>query len=233
MVRPSFRGRAVYWLASAISCVALAATMLPAFAQTPSAEQIEIFQGLPPDQQQAILEAMGQGGGSATRSSRPRADRELKFPETVRQRSPRDDQDDALDSDGLAGPPREARLKGNDTVLLTLEIRQLERLAPEIEERERRAREDARRQGTLPNQPLIPGRQPNTPSADAAGQSPQQRPLARAGEDLVRLEDFRERVLRRNPYKLDKWGILNLPELGPIPLGGLTAEEATERLAAE
>ena len=40
-------------------------------------------------------------------------------------------------------------------------------------------------------------------------------------------------MLRRNPYKLDKWGILNVPELGPIPLAGLTAEEATERLAAE
>jgi protein involved in polysaccharide export with SLBB domain len=40
-------------------------------------------------------------------------------------------------------------------------------------------------------------------------------------------------VLRRNPYKLDKWGILNVPELGPIPLGGLTTDEATQRIAAE
>jgi protein involved in polysaccharide export with SLBB domain len=40
-------------------------------------------------------------------------------------------------------------------------------------------------------------------------------------------------VLRRNPYKLDKWGILNVPELGPIPLAGLTEEQATERVAAE
>ena len=40
-------------------------------------------------------------------------------------------------------------------------------------------------------------------------------------------------MLRRNPYKLDKWGILNVPELGPIPLAGLTAQQATDRLAAE
>ncbi len=33
-------------------------------AQTPTAEQIEIFQNLPPDQQQAILEAMGRSGDS-------------------------------------------------------------------------------------------------------------------------------------------------------------------------
>ena len=48
-----------------------------------------------------------------------------------------------------------------------------------------------------------------------------------------RLEDFRTRILRRNPLTLDKWGILNIPELGPIPLAGLTADEARQRLAAE
>src|SRR5690606_4455492 len=55
----------------------------------------------------------------------------------------------------------------------------------------------------------------------------------RTQEETDRLEDFRERVLRRNPYRLDKWGILNVPELGPIPLAGLTVEEATQRIAAE
>ena len=37
---------------------------LLAVAQVPTAEQIEIFQNLPPDQQRAILEAMGASGDS-------------------------------------------------------------------------------------------------------------------------------------------------------------------------
>lgn len=57
--------------------------------------------------------------------------------------------------------------------------------------------------------------------------------VERTEEEVSRLEDFRDRISRRNPYKLDKWGILNVPELGPIPLAGLTVDEATERIAAE
>jgi polysaccharide biosynthesis/export protein len=231
MVRSSFSSRAVFWLACAVVCLAFAGFGLDrAVAQVPSAEQLEIFQNLPPDQQQAILESLGRGGSMTTTPSRPRADRQVKFPETVRQRAPGDEEESDKDS----GVPREPRLKSNDTVLLSLEIRQLERLAPEIEERERQERERNRAQQVLiPTQPGIPGRQQVTPTTPSSPQQEQQRRLERTGDERSRLEDFRERVLRRNPYKLDKWGILNLAELGPIPLAGLTAEEATERLAAE
>lgn len=230
MVRSSSSSRAAFWLVCGVTCLLSACWLVPAAAQVPSAEQIEIFQNLPADQQQAILESLGSGDASGLPSSRPRADRQVKFPETVRPRTARDYEDAELSEDGV---PREPRLKGDDTVLLTLEIRQLERLPPEVEERERREREQARTQGVLPTQPIIPGRQQATSTVETAGQRSQQQPLQRTGEDLTRLEDFRERVLRRNPYKLDKWGILNIAELGPIPLAGLTAEEATERLAAE
>ena len=130
---------------------------------------------------------------------------------------------------------REPRLKGNDTVLLFLEIRQLERRAPELEERERRETEQQQASQSAV-QPSVPGRQ-SAPgaaaAAAAAGDTAEQHRLQRSAEDTDRLAEFRERVLRRNPYKLDKSGILNVPELGPIPLAGLTVDEATERLAAE
>ena len=219
MVRSRLSSRAVFWLACGVTCLLSACWLAPAAAQVPSAEQLEIFQNLPADQQQAILESLGRGDASGMPSSRPRADRQLKFPETIRPRSARDGEDAGFDEDDLStGVPREPRLKGNDTVLLTLEIRQLERLAPEIEERQRQEREQARTQVTLPTQPVIPGRQQATPAADSAGQT--QRAIERTGDELDELGDFRERVLRRNPYKLDKWGILNIAELGPIPLGG-------------
>ena len=116
--------------------------------------------------------------------------------------------------------PREPRLKANDTVLLSLEVRQLERAAPEVEERERRDREQSKagQQPQVPSQPTIPGRQ-QSPTAQTPGANLEQHRIERSADDLDRLGDFRERVLRRNPYKLDKWGILNVPELGPIPLG--------------
>ena len=227
MVRLKFSSR-VCWLACAIACLPSLGWLAPATAQTPSAEQVEIFQNLPPDQQQAILDSLNRGGTQGP-TNRPRADRPLNFPQTVQPRERRqlDEDEEELLPNGM---PKEPRLKGNDTVLLSLEIRQLQRRPPEIEERERREREQNRGQA-LPSEPTIPGRQPTsaaTPTAEL-----EQRRLERSAEDFERLGDFRERVLRRNPYKLDKWGILNVPELGPIPLAGLTAEQATERLAAE
>lgn len=234
MVRPIFSSPR-RWLARAAACVVLAGLGLPiADAQVPSADQIQIFQNLSPEEQQAILESLNRGGstGSAT-TERVRSDRKLKFPETVepgeRRRARKDEEEE--DEEGL----REPRLKANDTVLLSLEIRQLERRAPEIEEQERRAREQALRQApTTAQQPALPGRQSAPPAGQqGAGQQDQQHPLQRSPEEQEQLKDFRERVLRRNPYKLDKWGILNVPELGPIPLAGLTEEQATERVAAE
>jgi polysaccharide export outer membrane protein len=218
------------WLAVAVACVLFSGVFASyVAAQTPTAEQIEIFQNLPPEQQQEILETLNRGGSQP--SGRVRSDRNVQFPELVRRgdrnRADAGERDQDQDQD-----PRDRRLKGNDTVLLSLEIRQLERRAPELEERDRLERE---RQQTLQSQPAIPGRAPVTtaqPPAQANSESPQQR-LQRAVEETERLSDFRERILRRNPYKLDKWGILNVPELGPIPLGGLTQQEATDRLAAE
>lgn len=194
-------------------------------AQTPSAGQMEIFQNLPPDQQQAILESLGRGGTLS--ADGVRSDRQLLFPDTIRQRQrDRMEDEDAADTD-----QRETRFKGEDTILLTLDIRRYQRRAPEIEEKERRERQQTA------NQPAIPGRQLQMPQmaarTDSTAESERPEAIERTQEETDRLEDFRERVLRRNPYQLDKWGILNVPELGPIPLAGLTVEEATQRIAAE
>jgi len=43
----------------------------------------------------------------------------------------------------------------------------------------------------------------------------------------------RERIQRRNPYRLDTYGLLHLPEVGAIALAGLSTEQAQQRLAAE
>src|SRR5689334_4512437 len=54
--------------ASIVGLVALAAGMQLAAAQTPSQEQIDAFQNLPPEQQRAVLEAMQNGGNGTSES---------------------------------------------------------------------------------------------------------------------------------------------------------------------
>jgi polysaccharide export outer membrane protein len=46
-------------------------------------------------------------------------------------------------------------------------------------------------------------------------------------------EKFRKRILGNNPYQLNHFGVLELPGLPAIPVAGLTASEATKRLAAD
>jgi polysaccharide export outer membrane protein len=232
MVR-SNSSRLAVRLACLAACVLFGVLAVPqSRAQTPSADQIEVFNSLPPEQQQAILESLGNDSARGSATGRTgRTDRQLEFPQTVRPRGREgDDDSDDTDSRRDSGAPRIPRLKGEDTVLLSLEIRQLERRAPEIEERERRDR--AQSSGA---QPVIPGRVSTPPAStpNAGTETGDLRRLQRSVEEVERLDDFRRRILRRNPYRLDKWGILNVPELGPIPLAGLTVEEATERLTAE
>ena len=46
-------------------------------------------------------------------------------------------------------------------------------------------------------------------------------------------EKFQRRIVAANPYKLNHFGVLELPGLPAMPLSGLTASEATKRLASD
>ncbi len=61
------------------------------------------------------------------------------------------------------------------------------------------------------------------------------RPRDKPKTDLEKdkTEKFRRRVLDNNPYRLNSFGVLELPGLPAIPLAGLTASEATKRLGAD
>jgi protein involved in polysaccharide export with SLBB domain len=52
-------------------------------------------------------------------------------------------------------------------------------------------------------------------------------------EEKEKTEHLRQLVLKGNPYKLNRFGVLEVPGLPSIPLAGLTAEEATRRLSAD
>lgn len=218
------------WLAAVGACLLCGGNLPPALAQTPTSEQLEIYRSLPPEQQQELLESLGTGGSTGGDSA-VRTDRALRFPQTVfpsKRSGDNTGADDEEEGDDL-GVSREPRLKGEDTVLLSLEIRVFE-VADPAEELRRPKQTDTNESP----QPPIPGREINSQTTqDKARQEKELPRIQRTVEEEARLTEMRQRILRRNPYKLDKWGILNVTELGPIPLGGLTVEEAGQRLSAE
>ena len=52
-------------------------------------------------------------------------------------------------------------------------------------------------------------------------------------DEKKEIDEFRKRVLINNPYKLNRFGVLELPGLPSIPLAGMTPAEATRRLNAD
>jgi protein involved in polysaccharide export with SLBB domain len=58
-------------------------------------------------------------------------------------------------------------------------------------------------------------------------------PHPKTPEEMGRSAKVRDRILKGNPYKLNRFGVLELPGLPSIPLAGLTADEATRRLSAD
>jgi len=223
MFRLTCSGRAIRLVTSFVLCAITAlCVQSTAIAQTPSQSQIDAFRNLTPEQQQAILESMGGGAGSGT-GGRARTDRQLDFPQTIRPRSELADK--GTDDESRQGEPQ---LKSEDTVIISLEVREFERSF----EQERQERERKSAGQVIPRQPTIPGQQ-QMPSAVPAEQAAARKPIERTDDELKRLSEFRERIMRRNPYKLDRWGILSVPELGPVPLAGLTVEQARQRLSAD
>ena len=158
---------------------------------TPTPEQMEAFQNLTPEQQQAILESMGQGGSGSTTTSRDgvRRDRDLTSPETVRPK----DSDETDERDAEDGTRTEDELT----------LRELQRLQEEGDLR--------------PREPRIRANDSILLNARFKLLDPVQE-RARTVEDKKRLDQLLERVLRGNPYKLDASGMLRIPGVPPIAL---------------
>ncbi len=52
-------------------------------------------------------------------------------------------------------------------------------------------------------------------------------------DEKKQAEEFRKRILNSNPFTLNRFGILEMPGLPAVPVAGLTASEATKRVAAD
>jgi polysaccharide biosynthesis/export protein len=216
-----------------------------ASAQTPSPDQLNALKNLSPDQQDALLQTfLGKGDGTSRKS-----DPKLATPETV------DDKDDrsrtqkqkdanrnkTADGRMLRQPYEDPELQAFDSVLIDLTPYGLAPKEPAVP-------------------PVPPGTSGNPAAAGAAGANPNPAAANAAalgaaaktsdssdtngdfgrvrsrpendGDDL-RTDTLRDRILKNNPYKLNRFGVLEIPGLPAIPMAGLTADEATKRLSAD
>jgi protein involved in polysaccharide export with SLBB domain len=215
-------------LALVALAVALAGAVLPAAVhaqQTPSASQIEAYKNLPPDQQRAIFEQMMKGSRGATQAEK------LEFPATTR---PKTGQEalDAEEEDLLR--ERIPRLRGGDTVVLDVAIREPDDDEfPEEPWKVRRQQEIAEKQVVVGSGGQADEKGRRQTEEERAREARRKKATERTEQEEEALNELRQRLLDRNPYKLDPMGGLSLPGVGTISLAGLTEEQATKRLVTD
>jgi polysaccharide biosynthesis/export protein len=192
----------------AIVAIAVCLISVDSRAQAPSpADALQIFQNLTPEQQQAVLERAGQAavGDNVGSSGSVAADRPV-------QPADRDVRRRGSDREESQTPV----LGADDTVIVQLSFPREATLEPKADAGE-----------TAAIKPQVAAEQA------AVALRRQRMTAALTVEQRRELEDLIALIQARNPYVLDRNGQLNLPGFPPIALGGLTEEQATQRLSFE
>jgi polysaccharide biosynthesis/export protein len=190
-----------------------------AYAQVPTAEQLQMFQGLSPDQQEAILNRVtgGQQGNISTSG-------------TANGMSPNqsgESRQDALRRGSLSAKDQELLnpvLKADDTVIVEVS------LPPSAAVKAAEDKKEASQSSLQTMQPgIVIAKPPESTSVLRRGRTLDDISPA----EQTRLQRMVDLILSRNPYTLDHSAQLDLPGFAPIALSGLTVEQATQRLSVE
>ncbi len=194
-----------------------------ATAQTTNAAGLaEMFNNLPADQQQAILQQVGggqggQGGSGASSAAKSRSD------SAAAQSNQQNARTKAADAEAML--PH--RLRADDLILIEVQIQRQKVSWPTTAGTDSAAA-----------QPLTglavgaggAGRRPERRTGGAPSVAPEVELKPETREVLVKLRDL---ILSKNPYTLDALGALRLPGFAAITLGGLTEFQASQRLTAD
>jgi protein involved in polysaccharide export with SLBB domain len=233
---------------------------LGASAQTPTLDQLNQLKNLPPDQQQQLLQGLN---GSRTDSSGKKVDQKLSTPQTVQPKGDENGEydlykkDKTRDGRNLRLQDEDPELRPDDTVLIDLTpvdsvIRQR---AEDKSDNSNNGTNGANNRNNLDSS-SINGANPNngilnnTNNPLGNGAYPPVRPddfgRIQSEYDLNKLQEKpktdeeqensdrkRQLILKGNPYRLNRFGVLEIPGLPSIPLAGLTADEATRRVSAD
>ena len=228
------------FLSAAIALTLIGAVVVAQTPTAPTQDQLNIFKSLPQDQQDALMQSVLGGKGDATNK---KSDSQLDSPETVQKKNDRTGQrqqeetnDKTKDGRTLRKSDEDPELRADDTVLIDLTPIELDKDGNLI------VHNPGNQTGgsITPNAGLTAGAAANAADS-AANKSPPASDYGRlrieqrtkTEEDVNRSAMVRERILKGNPYKLNRFGVLEIPGLPSIPLAGLTADEATRRLSAD
>lgn len=184
---------------------------------SPTSEQLAIFNSLDSSQQQAILESLGQGGLSQDSSVEGVTGYSNSSASSATDVRDRETRARLAAAEGRRNNSARNTLQGEDTLLIDIGIRQ------QIDDTSAATSGSgpARTQGQgVQSEPLV------TPQFM---QEPDE-PLT--AKERTELKELTQRIRDRNPYRLSREGALTLPGFAPIPLQGLTVEQAAARVAA-
>src|ERR1019366_93057 len=239
----------------AIAVIALFVLPNPLRAQqTDLSQQMQQFNSLPPDQQQAILQRLGQGGdtssgigglssGSLSGSAGGYNSSQSAL---IQQQMLQHRQQSQNESEQQFGPPV---FKPGDTVLVDISLQgEMQNNGNPVngQYNPQNARQSgypnaAQTNGIIPTQ-LTPLQQQllqqQLTQQQAANnqrlqEQPQQPIEELQADEKQRLTDLVDLIRSHNPYQLDSSGELQLPGIPAMALAGLTEDLATRRAAAE
>lgn len=209
----------------------------------PSQDQIDLFRSLSPEQQDAILQQLGIGGGLGGLGGGfggigglggLGSDRQGQ---QERQRQARESDQDRTQRSDEEAEPRTPVLKAEDWVIIEVDFH----LAPRAP-----ALAGYPEQGAQAGQSAQAMQAQGAAAAAAAAANSKQDTVAAvpttngpatdaqmSDEQRNRLKELIDLIRSKNPYQLTRDGALVLPGFAPMPLLGLTEEQATLRLKVE
>jgi polysaccharide biosynthesis/export protein len=227
------------FLSAAIALTLIGAVVVAQTPTAPTQDQLNIFKSLPQDQQDALMQSLLGGKGDATSK---KSDSQLDSPETVQKKNDRTGQrqqeetnDKTKDGRTLRNSDEDPELRADDTVLIDLtpiEVDKDGNLIVHNSGNQTGGSVSANANSSPAATANSAGKDNKNPSASDYGRLRiEQR--TKTPEEANRSAMVRDRILKGNPYKLNRFGVLEVPGLPSIPLAGLTADEATRRLSAD
>jgi protein involved in polysaccharide export with SLBB domain len=214
-MRIALRARLATLLAGILVTLGLGIPVSIAQAQAPTAQQLQTFQNLSPEEQQALLRQIAGGANTNATPDSTAPGNDIERGRTATDEAARRIRDSQEEREPLIPV-----LKPDDTVLVQIDLRENRPLL----------------QRGAPGTPQVGGsQQPGQSSASGQNQADSRQPRVPElePEERRKLEGLVDLVRSRNPYKLDRNAQLILPGFAPIALGGLTELQATQRLSAE
>jgi polysaccharide export outer membrane protein len=215
-------------------------------AQSPTQDPLSLLKNLTQEQQDALMQSvLGKGDGTNKKS-----DSQLNTPETVQKKNDRTggvdretNQDKTIDGRTLRRTDEDPELRAGDSVLIDLTPVEIALKDSNVITPAGTGATGAAGTAGTPSagatnaSSALSGindassNKKNRESGDFGRLQIDQRP--KTAEETASSATARDRILKGNPYKLNRFGVLEIPGLPSIPLAGLTAEEATRRLSAD